>query len=207
MEIYINPNLNLYKSFVDLNHDRAMHGYRWAFDEEKIKVKDLLTHSRLFVLAEPGYGKTELLGKIKEAGESKNLNAIIIDLKTLDINFSIAENIEKMLNRPEVIKTNNFKFSNSENVIICLDALDEVTTNKLSLTIDKIKELLVVYSSVKIFISCRTLYYTNYKNEFLEYKFKFLGIDCFIHYQIDDYLRRNGISDEQIKLVNKKGLV
>ncbi len=201
--MYISPNLSIFQNFDDLKKEKTYGNYKWYHDDEKFEVKDILLHDRFIILGEPGFGKTELLKKILETSNTQNFNSIFIDLKNLDLSTSIVDNIARLENRPDTIKTSKFHFQNNENVIVCFDALDEVTGSNISSVIDKIKDFIVNHEKVKIYLSCRRLYFENYQNSLNGYNFKFLLIECFIQEQIVRYLKENKLEDSEIDAVLK----
>lgn len=199
--MYISPNLSIYQSFKDVRNEHPFGRYNWYFENKRLEVTDLLLHSRFIVLGEPGYGKTELLKKIVEESTLLNMESIMLDLKNLDLNICLGENITRFLKRPDIVKTRDFELINSDKVIVCLDALDEVTVSNLSVVIDKIKDFLTDYPDIKIYLSCRRLYFESYQNSFHGYNFKFLIIESFYQEQIITYLKESNISEEDVEIV------
>ncbi len=164
--MYIDPNLKLYKNFNELQKDKPVSGYDWWNDEKKLRISDLSNFQLLVVLGEPGFGKTEFLKKVIEHSTNHSQSAIFIDLKKVDTGIELSDYISRKATNPQTLKTNEFIFSNNPLVIVCLDALDEVDRNKIIDVIERMKELIDTTKNIRIIITCRTLYYTTYYEEF-----------------------------------------
>ena len=109
----------------------------------------------------------------------------IIDLKKVDRRleeFLQNENILKSKISFEVeglSKSDNFKLNNSEDVIICLDALDEVKNSEFNKVVDWILEFAKCYGNIKLFVSCRTTFIVSKHILFENAAFHFLSIEKF----------------------------
>jgi hypothetical protein len=157
----------------------------------------------LFVLAEPGFGKSVLLENLVTSAESNRFEAVVIDLKSLDNTLNLFDNIEKIKKRPETKKTSKLNIENKQELLICLDALDEVSVNIFSDVIGKIKNFLSDFNNVKVFISCRTLYFEKYEILLNSLNFSFLKIEQFSNNNIFDYLSKNEIDADKQDLIRK----
>jgi hypothetical protein len=151
MTKYIQPNLGKYDSFEKFLQRNPYIppesiGSDFSFD-------DFFKMKRLLVIAEPGNGKTRLLKEIIVEAFKKKKQGIFIDLKRVDKNLEsfikepkrIFESITpersgEELKAMTLLKTEGFALENSEETMICLDALDEVTQQYFSNVVDWIKE-------------------------------------------------------------------
>ncbi|MBS1514076.1 MAG: hypothetical protein JSS63_03525 [Bacteroidetes bacterium] len=198
---YIEPNLSHFKAYKDLKESKPTLGSEWWYEDKRIKFQDLSKFQFLFLLAEPGFGKSEFLNQIIKFKNDYKEKAIIIDLKKVTGGFSLAEYINRIMSRPEIKKTDDFQLINDASITICLDALDEVGKNKISTIIERIKELVTDFSSIKVIVSCRTLYFDAFQDEFRGYLFEFLRIEEFNNQQIYQYLKKLSFTEEQIDII------
>ncbi len=199
--IYIPPNLNIFQSYEDLKNNKPSDKYKWYLEKERMSIEDILKHQRVVILADPGYGKTELLNQIINISSQKDLKSILINLKNLDYTKNLSENIINKAKRPDIDKTYEFRLEDQKNIIVCLDALDEVTTTNLPRVLEMIKDFLSTFPNVNTYLTCRRLYFNSFYQEFSEFKFQFISIECFIHDQIYKYLKANNFTESQIDSV------
>ena len=132
MNNYILPSMKYSVTFEKMNASPI-------FSTDVIYIEDLeqiLSFHRTCIVAEPGYGKTRLLSEIFESCIKQGKKCALIDLKKIDRRleeFLQSEDILKQKNRFEIdglSKSGNFKLDNTEDVVICLDALDEVKNSR-----------------------------------------------------------------------------
>ena len=74
-------------SVEQLLKSKAEHGDYDFFYDDKFSLKDIFAQKRLFILSEPGYGKTRLLKEIVLRSMEQNKQGIFIDLKKVDIDI------------------------------------------------------------------------------------------------------------------------
>lgn len=197
--IYIPPNIKFFLEYSEyLKYQPLPYPYE-GFDKFS-SMDEIFNSQKLFILAEPGFGKTELLKKIVE---TTSFESMMLDLKNINYTISLKENIDNQNKFPNSIKTKNFVFNDLAKVIICLDALDEVPSQNLSNVFDMIRTFVTKYTKVKIYISCRRLYFDNYEQIFSQFQFKYLGIYSFTNRQIYEYLLGNGFSQDNITRILK----
>ena len=156
-------------------------------------LESILSLHRICVVAEPGYGKTRLLSEIYELCIRQGKKSAIIDLKKVNVrleNFLKNEDILKFKDSFEVdglSKSENFKLNNSEDVIICLDALDEVKNDRFNETVDWIIEFSKCYDNIILIVSCRTNFINKKYSLFEDASFRFLSIEKFTEEEVMQY--------------------
>lgn len=201
---YIYPNLKHYKNIDDLvsspNND--------FFPERSFGFNNLLNLERFFVVGEPGFGKTRLLKELVISSAEKGIEGIFIDLKRLRKDESIEQyidssNIEIYSNISSIseiknFKSDSFRLQNSNNVLICFDALDEVSNENFSSVVFQISEFIEKFSKVKIAISCRSNYINRWRDLLLDFGIEYTKIINFDYEQIAAYLNDHGISKEYL---------
>ena len=123
--IYIQPDISFYSNVEDVFSKEAEYD-RYNFPEEKKPdFWEILRTRKTILVAEPGYGKTRLLQELVKNAKGKNRKAIYADLKK-----SVKKGIEiylcQLMTQRTAIKTEDFDLINTSDVVVCLDALDEV---------------------------------------------------------------------------------
>jgi hypothetical protein len=188
---YIIPNFKLYNS-IDLIEEQPslLRGEEWKFDDFfKGKKKQIL------LIGEPGYGKTRLLQEIVFSDN----NCIYIDLKKLrgrSFDNFISGNkgyvkdsafFKNIAKKGYFFKT-NFSPTNSSELTICLDAVDEISSEHLDLFNETLVDFIDRYNECKIILSGRT---HNIKNlrKFIPDDWPVVQISQFNYYQVKSLLK------------------
>lgn len=206
MDSYIKPQIVFYDRFADLDNEKEAY---LSYSRNKNGFNDIFLKDRVFVLAEPGYGKTRLLKEIVIRASIYQKEAIYIDLKkiTKPVKVFVEENFEKYVNSNNLvsedeivdcqyIKTEKFALTNSEDVLICFDALDEIQLGeKFSDLIHGLQIFIKDYDKCNIFISCRTHHFRKYSNILNKFEFIFSKLFKFGFDQIQSFLEKD-ISDK-----------
>jgi len=177
---------------------------------------DLINKQYLFVLGEPGFGKSRLL---KELFEEKKLSGscAFIDIK------DAKDGIINLLTNPSKHNEDNsifqdklkfklspsFKLKNSKKVAIFLDALDEVHTDIIPTFIDEVREIQKSYPKISIFVSCRSHHITRYEDHLKESDFDCCIIAPLILEQVVQFIKLNckelsNVSDYELSNKVKK---
>lgn len=203
---YIKPNLNEYNNSDDLL--RASEDN--IFFKPNTEFCDLSRKQKIFLIGEPGYGKTRLLKELL----SNSQNAIFLDLKKVGNNdiehyisskiddFKIVETVD--IHQISLIKTKNFQLKNSDNTLFCFDALDEVKGENLSKIIDDIKGFVTKYSKSSFIISCRKSYLSKWHHLFSGDDFSYISVCPLDQKKIEDFLKPFGIGEQEIKNLIKR---
>jgi hypothetical protein len=135
---------------------------------ESTSIESVLSTKRVFLIAEPGCGKSRLLWEAALMLHVSGMGALYIDLKKIkfkrgELNRTILKHIyEKTISLDsnlapdqfQPFKTNNFDIATSAGKVI-IDGLDEVPLDEVGFVIDFIKELFLKYPKTHIIISCR----------------------------------------------------
>jgi len=202
--IYIKPNLKKYDTLKALLESKDS----VLLLEPNIEIEELCCQKKTFLISEPGIGKTRLL---KEQLLHSDNEGIFLDLKKLrkiPIDSFIATNrripILKEKNYNEDLKnwklcqTKNFKLENSNKLIFCFDALDEVKNGDFSEVVDNLKDFMQKYNQSNFLISCRKNYLNKWQHLFSEIDFNYIEIFPLDTPKIKDYLSAFGIDQKKI---------
>lgn len=198
--IYIPPAIKFYSSFDEAIGADPEWDQHFSFREEKWEFKDLFNFLKTFIVAEPGYGKTRLLQEIVLKANNEGKKAIGVESKKI-IEETVEEFILDQLKRVSAFKSDGFELKNEENIIICFDALDEVKLEDFSRTVEKIKTFLAEYNKITTIISCRWHFFQKHKELFIDLDFRYARIFPFSTEQVELYLKRNSISQENIERI------
>ena len=208
---YIKPNIRKYTSFDELHNDKDCMGFLSSAMGRSLTFDDLFLSGKSFIVTEPGYGKTRLLKEIVVSAESFGKHAIFVDLKKvtgdldsfLQTKTDIFDVLDDKLdvNKATLFKTKGFLAVNKKDMIVCLDALDEVNTNEFPKVVNSIRELSKKYKRVSIFVTCRYHHFRKYQELFLNINFDFLKIDSFSKEQVNLYFENLDIPKQNIEQV------
>lgn len=218
---YIFPNIKKIKSkeLLNKNDDEYSILYDEHYDENIINgFEDILRFNRVFVVSEPGYGKTKLAQEIFIDTNKKNKKVFILDLKKLDVDkpldVFLNDNIVKAKNYNykfkdydyRMAKSENFKLNNTKDTLIILDSLDEVDKSKFNKVVDYIIDFseMKIYKNIKIMVTCRTIHILNKIECFENVDFDLLKIDAFSDEQMQDYLKISNFQEEDIIRLKKE---
>lgn len=195
---FIFPSLKIFNSFKEAEEDYNK-GDDLFFRKESIpNIQVLLSNLRNIVIAEPGFGKTTLLKNL--IYETKKNWGIFLDLKKLR-NKTLKNLIKESTEDPSAIKTTGFKLSNSSDVIVALDALDEVAYEDFSHAVDEIKKFCAEHPKVTIFISSRWHYFKKNQEVFSNIDFCYLRLLPFSKEQAEVYLKKYAFSEADIRRI------
>lgn len=186
---YIEPNFSLATSFEKLLENYKQYNYflRYFDETQKMTLQDILNRKILFILAEPGQGKTRLLNELVR---EHNGQSILVDLKQKNRD----ESIESFIKRTNVNGVDPAKPS-----LILLDALDEVSPKDVISTINHIKIYINQNPEHKVFVSCRIHFFTKYEYSVSGLdQAEFLLIEALETRQAKDFLRKLGVDQASI---------
>jgi len=172
--LYIAPHLLLFPNLAELYQPLDGANYFLQVEREgRLEFDSLLSFKRLLVLAEPGYGKSELLKQIGQAYLSDACKQIICkELKS--------KTVEEYLGDTDDQHALQY---------VLFDALDEVDANFTADTILRIQTFADSHQRVTVIISCRIHYLFRFQVHFTGLEtFKFLKINPFFDSDIRRYL-------------------
>ena len=165
-----------------------------------LKLKDLLNKKRLFILGEPGFGKSRLLKELLKKYEEKNKKCVFIDLKKakegiikyiLDIQKSPRSETSIFTTTLDYYFSKNFELSNQDDIVVFLDALDEVHSDVIPSILEEVENLISIYPKISIIISCRTHHVERYKYDLKGVDFDYCELSSFSIFQVAGYLKAN----------------
>ena len=150
-------------------------------------------------MGEPGYGKTRLLEEILKECDKKDIECFLLSLKSLDMEIDkfMGQDVDVLSGNNEVdnaieykkaIKTDEFNLNSKKQIVVCLDALDEVESYKFRDTVKKINTFARKYPQVNIIVSCRTAFIEQIENKFRENDFIFASLEPFTEENIRMFL-------------------
>lgn len=186
-DFYIEPELERFNTLEALNNYHSQPYYSQAFDKsaEGINFPKLIKAPiKAFIIADPGYGKSELLCQIVKAIEERGKKAKFIELRKL---------------KNPVAILNQFQEGCS---IYCFDALDEVSHGHYYGIIHQLKEFSIRHPDMTILISCRRHDAMNNYSAFGGFDgFQFIRVAPFSFERIKAYVEGAGIKDDQLARV------
>lgn len=190
---YITPNLLMAVSFTNLLDDYRQYGryLAWAHEDAHITPQDILGQQLVFVVGEPGQGKSRLLAELlKQASGQKAL----LDLKIRGRDETIDSLIKAQLPhwKPEV-----------ESVVL-LDGLDEVAQADIQHAIRRIKEYVRNHPDHRVIIASRLHYFAQYTPQFSDLtQARYVMVEPLELKQSRQFLASLGISDAKIQTIIK----
>ena len=156
---YIAPNLLLESSYMDLLKQFDNYGpmIAWTREEKQIELADLLRQDCVFVVGEPGQGKSRLVRELAALAQADGYGTSVVRLNKLGRDQSI----EDALSASE--EQVNFDVSAKTKMLVCLDALDEVTSSKFPDTVQQVRQYLASHPGHKVVITSRIHFFTKYE--------------------------------------------
>ena len=208
---YIYPNIKRYSSFEEVINEEPTYAFWGIGKGSTINFGELFSYKRVFIVAEPGYGKTRLLKELIIRASKLGQRGIFIDLKRVKggLERFILEKIPVMdcvseylnIQKSTLFKTDNFALKNNNRTVVCLDALDEVKLGNFSNIVDEIKAFSKKYRNISIFISSRYHHFKKYKELFVDTNFEYIKIEPFTRAQVYAYFEKEGINREAVDKV------
>ncbi|KOY87930.1 hypothetical protein AD998_18900 [bacterium 336/3] len=175
--MWIEPVLRKFKDFDELSQNKNSTIYGYLNQDKIIPFDKLLELENIFIVGEPGVGKSRLMEEIKIL---KNATKVY-DLKNGFNNIDIKDNT------------------------LLLDGLDEVNTLYFNEIINKLYHLKTENPSINFIISCRQHYIESELYAFQRFKdFSIVRIEPFGTKEIREYLQNTGIEENiSASLINK----
>jgi hypothetical protein len=167
--------------------------------EKTLDLSSFLDKNRVFIMGEPGYGKSRLLKELLLKYENQNWQIGFIDLKDIDsdifkfIKEGLAESnsLTKLFQSDQVSYfSQNFQLANN-NAALFLDALDEIQSDIIPQILSQIYELINQFPNLHVVVSCRTHHAIRYKKKLIAFDFEYARITAFSIHQLIKYLQLN----------------
>lgn len=215
-KIFIHPSIEKINA-INISKEKSLFESR-----EKKFVKDIseLHEGHLnIVVSRPGIGKSRMLKELVLRANSQNKKGIYINLKHVEeknyeevVKAALKNGPKQPYTNKEISKvfdhlfTEQFELSNSPDIIICLDALDEVPHYSIESHILKLIDFKRDYQHVRIVLSCRDYIYARYENYLLPLNPSYFSIQPFNTFLIHDYLNQCEFKGGEIqKIIDRFG--
>ena len=185
---------------------------------EKIRDVIQLENPLGVVIAKPGNGKSRFLKELLLAAKENLKESVFIDLKEIDtssstpLEKSIRDLIpqceiidlkkidEKIIRKRRLLSTSRFQFNNaSNNIIICLDALDEINPKLHFEIIKKVRAFRANFPNITLFLSCRKYICKKHVSELNDLSPNYIELYHFTYIRVSKYLKSTGFTDKQIE--------
>lgn len=200
MSKYITQSFNLYKDFSTYENYKSI---PYSMDKTLVRpimYDEFIQHQYLFIVAEPGFGKTRLLKQLT-LNPTNSKNIYYLDAKR--IKDSIENSLEKIPRTREskldtdekLIAKGNFTvtdnaFKDAKDSIVCIDALDELSFKNISEFFDNLDTFIHNHPNTSILITCRDHHIKRFKDK-IYWRFdslKIVQIQQFTDVHIEEYL-------------------
>lgn len=194
---YIPPKLLIASSFEQLMQDYEKYGsyFTWLTEASEIAFDNLPLHDLVFVVADPGQGKSRLL---KETARllSETHKVIQIDLKLLGDKSDLEGAVLSELQVKSFAET-------QEDIAVTFDGLDEVAANQMLTTMNAIKSYISKHSTQKIFIASRLHFFSKHQSHFSGLTAEYVFITPLAQENAVKFLESFGLRNETIALITK----
>ena len=205
---FIKPDIYKYNSFEELFNDNEFKFFSRHKSGQEVDFENIVNFKQLFVVAEPGFGKTRLLKETFKKLVATEKQVIFIDLKKVDqdIELYIKSNQSRItpysenliLENVNQFKSKNFKLKNSKSIAVCLDALDEVKYQDFTSQVERIKFFLKKYKNIHLYISCRYHHFQKNKELFTDLPIDYIRLVPFSEDQVKSYLKIYSLDSTEI---------
>lgn len=191
---YIAPNLLLESSYKDLLKHLEEYGplIAWTREEKQIEFKDLLRQDCVFVVGEPGQGKSRLVRELAILARENDYGTSLVRLNKL----SRDQSLEDALSRSE--EQTNFDLTAKNKILVCLDALDEVTSSKFPEVVQLVRKYIADHPGHKVIITSRVHFFTKYEESLAPINSSYALLLPLGHKAQVGLLKQYGLSDKQI---------
>ena len=206
-KFYINPR-------IEIEGEHAIDRLLPTVLESVESLKVVYSQQNVIVTSGPGNGKSRLLKEVTAQATHYRREAAFVDLKKVhNENSSIEEFIQKYQKRPnkdvktsdgsinDFLKTTDFQLEDTNNCIVCLDALDEVKSEGQESIIGKIIDFHHDHPQVKIIISSRDYIYDRFTDSFGELRPTVIKVFPFQRKEVTEFLNQSGFTANQIEQV------
>ena len=187
---YVEPHFTIHDSFDNLSGHDELSAFSFDKKDSEFKFEDFFQSKRAFILAEPGYGKSRVIQEITDRAEENNKRAVSIAFNQLEeCALTALEGKIRASQEGSANHSTGFDLSNDTDVILCLDALDEVDSAQFSDALNLIADVAEKYPTISIYASCRTHYFADKRYNFNRFTgFQFIKVTPLNSQQIRDFL-------------------
>lgn len=140
----------------DFDDDFA--GWRDSNTETQVDLRNFpsIDLSAIVIIAGPGFGKTTLVNAIaRKSALAGLIPAIVPVTKLSDSNLSIADYLSERLNREFDVQINWRAAVNTGCFVLLLDGLDEVSSDRRTLILERLKVFRASYSNLRWLMTVR----------------------------------------------------
>jgi hypothetical protein len=189
--LYLDPHLLLYPSLNEWKKPKDGINYHFSISHKQgLNFDSLLAKKRLFVVAEPGYGKSKLIREIMKSLD----RSYFLKLEAKDIKGGSIEETT-----PQAVNLTLVKY-------LLIDALDEVEAKYAAITISAIESFEEKHPDMTLLITCRRHYIQGFERMFKRIAdYKFIQINPLFESDIRRYLEHYLPDQEEsiARLINK----
>lgn len=156
---YIEPNFRItssYDKLQELYRDDSLYVFdRSSDDKYRISIGEILDHKLIFIVAEPGQGKSRLIKELEKRASAASKKVYRCELKTKTDDSGISQWLA-LKGVPEDAE------------VILLDGLDEASAKTINSTIYSLVDYVKSHPKTSFYISSRIHYFTKYYYNFSE---------------------------------------
>lgn len=199
---YLLPRITIYDSLSEVESEHSKYG-ELVFSNylgSKKNIRDIseLANDKLFLVAEPGMGKTRLLTELYKKHKNNAVLSPFIDLKQFSESGIVALEDYIKDQYPE-LKDKKFGKQKSETCVFCLDGLDEIKQSKFSKAVGSIKKFTDNYPLLSVIITSRWHFIREQSKLFEEWDdFGCAVLFPFSNDQVVSYLKLAKIDEQQL---------
>lgn len=197
---YIEPDFTWFNSFNDWRDHKDEKELPFLNDFEKRSLESIYNANRVFLLGEPGLGKTRCLEEIEKKAQEKKDLVFLVRSKEVTHSNSVLDCLNKIKSNGQFFS----KVAQNDKAWVLFDSLDEIKHSEFETTTKKIIEFLDEHKNIKAIISCRETFFNKYKyilenNSFVSKSFAVAIVQPFNTDRVEKYLKNNGWDKSKIK--------
>ncbi|MCB0630833.1 MAG: NACHT domain-containing protein [Lewinella sp.] len=198
MKYYIVPTIRQEESskLIDfLNEDQSASDYRYHLNH--ISFEELINKDKVFVLGEPGFGKSTLLLEMARHFYTDNTPFAFLDLKrkAAPLPQYLVKHTQEDTSKDQLFNTLkaiwSFGFDLKKTGVLLLDALDEVGMDLIPDLLLELADFIKDYPKIRIFISSRTHHLPRHAPFLSPLDFEAVELSAFSMQQVIFYLQKN----------------
>lgn len=191
---YIAPKLLLESSYKDLRKQFDDYGpmIAWTREEKQIELADLLRQDCVFVVGEPGQGKSRLVRELAVLAQANGYGTSVVRLNKLGRDQSL----EGALSASE--EQVNFDLTAKTKTLVCLDALDEVASSKFPDAVQQVRKYITDHPDHTVVITSRVHFFTKYEESLAPINASYALLMPLDRQAQISILKQYGLADSQI---------